>query len=180
MRLYSGRNHLSGFQWINNNFYMTDTSTWYGLKASASGKLGGDIEPDVTYLKPEETVFMHTLTSLTTSAYSALFRWLICRRPPKRNRQHAVGTSSETWQCLLSPCNRRRALLCSGPDQKEEITELLRRMYQGSANAGPRTHPAHSLETVKFQNEFDNWIVEVVREFAVMLWCASCACTLNG
>lgn len=156
-RLYDGHSRLNGFQWINNNFFRRQTDPMYGLKGFHVRPVwGSDLDPDIDWLAPEETVYMHTMDFFEdfggTGALAVAYA------------QAATETEITATQMMFF---RNMAMpsfviqpaagggYAPGPDQKEQLTEYLRRMHQGAANVNRTAVLPSRWELLKFQQEFD-------------------------
>src|SRR5258708_4629024 len=53
---------LTGFQWVNNNFFRRETDPMYGLSGFHIRPVwGSDIDPDLAWLAPQDAVYMHNI-----------------------------------------------------------------------------------------------------------------------
>ena len=149
--------HLANFQWINNNFWQLDTDMWDGLKGFRIRSMyGSDIDPDLTYIPEDQAVYMHNMDFFED--FGGVGPAQVCYVQAATETEIAA-TQLQFFRNMAMPAFAMQPAdgdgFRPGPDQKQEITELLRRMYQGSANAGRTVVLPTRWEMLKFQQEFD-------------------------
>ena len=156
-RLWDKENRLIGFQWINNNFYRLETDPAYGLRGFHIRPVwGSDLEPDFDWLAPEDSVYIHNIdffedfggTGPVMVAYA----------------QAATETEISATQLMFFRNMAMPSFVIQpaqgegyvpGIDQKDTLTEYLRRMYQGASNMGRTAVLPTRWELLKFQQDFD-------------------------
>ena len=150
-------NVLDGFEWINNNFFQRETNMREGLKGFRLRPVwGSDLDPDLDFIDPLNAVYMHTIDFFedfggvgpVMAAYA----------------QAATETEMSATQLMffrnmampnfiIQPASGSGYV--PGDDQKNILTEYLRRMGQGAANAGRTIVSPSRWELLRFQQEFD-------------------------
>lgn len=156
-RLKAQNGNLSGFQWINNNFYMKDTDFYAGLKGfRVRAVWDSDINPDLDYISVEDSVYMHTLDFFDDfGGIGPVERAYV---------QAATETEISATQLqffrnmampnfIMQPAEGDGYRV--GIDAKNELTEYMRRMGQGAANSGRAMISPTRWDVLKLQQDFD-------------------------
>lgn len=156
-RLYFPTRFLSGFQWINNNFWRLDTDHWDGLKGfHIRAAWASDLDPDVSYLPLDDAVYFHDMDffedfggvgPVQVAYVQAATETEISATQLQFFRNMAMPGF------IMQPAQNEG--FRPGKEQKDEIAEYLRRMYQGAANAGRAMVMPTRWEMVKLQQDFD-------------------------
>lgn len=146
-----------GYQWVNNNFFQLDTHAWQGLRGfRVQPTWGNDLDRNLTYIPVEESVYMHNMdffddfggvgpvqvayvqAALETEIGATQLQFFRNMAMPNFALQPAAGVGYNM-----------------SIDDKNTLTELMRRMYQGAANAGRTVVLPTRWEMIRFQQDFD-------------------------
>lgn len=156
-KLYDA-NHLPvGLEWLNNLMWMIDTSHWDGLRGfRVRAQWGSDIDPDLAYLPVEDAVYAHTVDFWEDFGGIGPVQVAYVQAATETEM---AATQLQFFRNMAMPSYIFQPAkddgFRPGLDQKNELTEYLRRMYQGAANAGRTLVMPTRWETLKLQQDFD-------------------------
>jgi len=156
-RLKTQSGILDGFQWINNNFFRRETDTSRGLGGFHIRPVwGSELEPDLDWLPPEDTVYFHNIDFFEDFGGTGP---LMVAYAQAATETEITATQLMFFRNMAMPSfviqPADGSSYVPGPDQKLELSEYLRRMYQGAANAGRTVVLPTRWEMLKFQQDFD-------------------------
>lgn len=152
-----GRGPLEGFQWINNNFYQPDTNMYDGLRGfHVRATWQTDIEADVAYIPIEDAVYMHDIDffddfggvgPVEVAYVQAATETEISATQLQFFRNMAMPNF------IMQPAEGDGYRM--GPTSKDQLTEYMRRMGQGSTNSGRTFISPTRWDVLKLQQDFD-------------------------
>lgn len=156
-RLRQPSGGLAGFQWINNNFFQTDTSHYDGLLGfHIRAVWQSDLDSDVAYITLPDSVFMHDIDffddfggvgPVEVAYVQAATETEISATQLQFFRNMAMPNF------IVQPAEGDGYRV--GNDQKNELAEYMRRMGQGSANSGRTFISPTRWDVLKLQQDFD-------------------------
>lgn len=148
---------LDGFQWINNNFFRRETDVMHGLRGFRIRPVwGSDLDPDFDFIRPSDAVYMHNIDFFEDFGGTGALMVAYAQAATETEitaTQLMFFRNMAMPSFVIQPANDSSYI--PGPDQKSELTEYLRRMYQGAANAGRTVVLPTRWEMLKFTQDFD-------------------------
>jgi hypothetical protein len=156
-KLLDNRRFPAGVQWINNNFYQLDTDPGYGLRGFRIRPVwGSDLDDDLTYLSPEQAVYMHNIDFFEDFGGNGS---LMIAYAQAATETEITATQLMFFRNMAMPSfviqPAQGTGFVPGTDQKDQLTEYLRRMHQGAANIGRTVVLPTRWEMLKLQQDFD-------------------------
>lgn len=146
-----------GFRWVNNNFFRRQTGYMSGLEGFyIQPTWNADLDTNTVFLRPEEVVYMHNVDLFDD--FGGIGPAQVCFVQAATESEMGM-TQLQFFRNMAMPAFALQPAAGEGyrpgVDQKNELTELLRRMYQGATNVGRSVVLPTRWESIRFQQDFD-------------------------